>query len=122
MSLVSNMQLITKIYFPRVMLPAAMALSGLVDFLIGSVLLVGFLLYYHIHLTWDALLWPALVVEMMALAFALSLILAALNVKYRDVKYAVPFAVQIWMFVTPDHLPCESGATAFPAPLGTQSG
>jgi lipopolysaccharide transport system permease protein len=101
MSLVSNMQLITKIYFPRVMLPAAMALSGLVDFFIGSLLLVGFLFYYHIHLSWDALLWPVLVIEMGALALGLSLILAALNVRYRDVKYAVPFAVQIWMFMTP---------------------
>jgi lipopolysaccharide transport system permease protein len=101
MSLVSNAQLITKIYFPRVMLPAAMALSGLVDFLIGSLLLIGFMLHYHIHPVWEALLWPVLVVQMVALALAVSMLLAALNVKYRDVKYAVPFAVQIWMFVTP---------------------
>lgn len=101
MSLVSNVQLITKIYFPRLMLPAAVAVSGLVDFLIGSVLLTGFMAYYHIRLTWWALLWPALVVEMIALALAVGLILSALNVKYRDVKYAVPFAVQIWMFMTP---------------------
>jgi lipopolysaccharide transport system permease protein len=101
MSLVTNVQLITKIYFPRVMLPAASALSGLVDFLIGSLLFVGFIFYYHIHWSWETLLWPVLVVEMMALALAVGLILAALNVKYRDVKYAVPFLIQIWMFTTP---------------------
>jgi lipopolysaccharide transport system permease protein len=101
MSLVSNSNLLTKIYFPRVMLPAAVVLSGLVDFLVGSVLLIGFLLYYHIHPGWTALLWPLLVVHMAVLALAISLVLAALNVQYRDVKYAVPFMVQLGMFITP---------------------
>lgn len=101
MSLVSNFQLLTKIYFPRVMLPAGVALSSLVDFLVGSSLLVGFFIYYHIHPGWALLLWPALVVQMVLLALAVSLFLATLNVKFRDVKYAVPFMVQIWMFLTP---------------------
>ncbi|HUN25889.1 MAG TPA: ABC transporter permease [Steroidobacteraceae bacterium] len=101
MSLVSNANLLTKIYFPRFMLPAAVTLSGLVDFFVGSLLLIGFIAYYHISIGWIALLWPALVVLMVLLALAISLFLAALNVKYRDVKYAVPFAVQLWMFATP---------------------
>jgi lipopolysaccharide transport system permease protein len=101
MSLVSNSQLITKIYFPRLMLPAAMALGGLVDFLIGSVLLIGFLVYYHIQPGWALLLWPLLVVQMVLLGLAVSLFLAALNVTYRDVKYAVPFMIQLWMFASP---------------------
>ena|SRR5579864_8557635 len=101
MSLVANSNLLTKIYFPRMLLPASVAASGLVDFLVGSVLLAGFVAYYHIHLGWGLLLWPALVVLMIALALSVGMFLAAVNVRYRDVKYAVPFAIQLWMFITP---------------------
>ena len=101
MSLVSNMQLLTKIYFPRVMLPAAVALSSLVDFLVASVLMAGFLIYYHVPLTSAILIWPLLIVQMFMLALGVGLFLSALNVKFRDVKYAVPFVVQIWMYLSP---------------------
>lgn len=101
MSLVMNMQLLTKIYFPRVMLPAAVALSGLMDFMIGSLLMGAFLLYYHIPLTSAVLIWPLLIVQMFFLALGVSLFLSALNVKFRDVKYAVPFIIQIWMYSSP---------------------
>jgi lipopolysaccharide transport system permease protein len=101
MSLVTNYQLLTKIYFPRIMLPAGTALSGLVDFFVGSSLLIGFFIYYHIHPSWGLLLWPVLVLQMILLGLAVSLVLATLNVKFRDVKYAIPFMVQIWMFTTP---------------------
>ena len=101
MSLVSNMTLLTKIYFPRVMLPAAVALSSLVDFLVASLLMAGFLLYYRVPLTSAVLIWPLLVVQMFLLALGMSLFLSALNVKFRDVKYAVPFVVQIWMYLSP---------------------
>lgn len=101
MSLVTNMQLLTKIYFPRVMLPAAVALSGLMDFLIGSSLMGAFLLYYHIDLTSAIFIWPLLVVQMFLLALGVALFLSALNVKFRDVKYAVPFVIQIWMYSSP---------------------
>lgn len=101
MSLVSNMQLLTKIYFPRVMLPASVVLGGLLDFLIGSILLIGFFLHYHVYPTWLLLIWPLLVLQMTMLSMAIGLFLAALNVKFRDVKYAVPFAIQIWLFMTP---------------------
>ena len=101
MSLVSNSNMLTKIYFPRVMLPAAAAVSGLIDFAIGSVVLLGFMLWYHLGFDWTVLLWPVLVVLMTLLALGAGMFLAALNVKYRDVKYAIPFAIQIWLFVTP---------------------
>ncbi len=101
MSLVSNTNLITKIYFPRFMLPAAVMLSGLVDFSIGSVLLIGFLVYYHTGIGWNLLLWPLLVVQMTLLALAIGLLLSAVNVSFRDVKYAIPFLMQVWMFATP---------------------
>lgn len=101
MSLVSNSGLLTKIYFPRIILPATAALVSFVDFLIGSVMLVGFIFYYQIPLGWNLLLWPALVVPMMLLALGVGMFLAALNVKYRDIKYAIPFGIQLWMYLTP---------------------
>ena len=113
MSLVTNMQLLTKIYFPRVMLPAAVALSSLVDFLVASLLMAGFIFYYHVPLTSAALIWPLLVVQMFLLALGMSLFLSALNVKFRDVKYAVPFVIQIWMYLSPIIYP----TTILPASL-----
>jgi lipopolysaccharide transport system permease protein len=101
MSLVSNSGLLTKIYFPRIILPASVALSGLVDFLISSVLLVGFIFYYKTPLGWNLLLWPVLVVQLMLLALGLGAFFAALNVKYRDIKYALPFFIQLLLFGTP---------------------
>lgn len=101
MSLVSNSSLLTKIYFPRIILPASAALSGLLDFLIGSALLVGFIGYYHLPLTWNLLLWPTLVIPLVLLTFGVGSFLAALNVKYRDIRYAIPFGIQLWLFITP---------------------
>ena len=101
MSLVSNSGLLTKIYFPRIILPAAAALVPIVDFLIGSVFLIGFIVYYNIPIGWNLLLWPILVVPLALLAFGLSAFLAALNVKYRDVRYVIPFGIQLLLFLTP---------------------
>lgn len=101
MSLVANSGLLSKIYFPRIILPASVALSNLVDFFIGSVLFIGFMFYYDVPLGWNLLLWPALVVLMVLLSLSLGLFLAALNVKYRDIRYAIPFAIQLLLFGTP---------------------
>ena len=101
MSLVANSSLLTKIYFPRIILPAAAVLSNMVDFLISSVFLVGFIVYYKIPFGWNLLLWPVLVVLLMLLALSLGTFFAALNVKYRDIKYALPFFIQLLMFATP---------------------
>ncbi len=100
-SLVTNANLITKVYFPRAAIPASSALGGLVDFGIASVLLLGMMAYYHIGPSWELLLWPVLVVPLVLLALGVGMILAALNVKYRDVKHAIPFIIQLWLFVTP---------------------
>jgi len=100
-SLVSNANLVTKVYFPRVLLPAATVLSGLLDFLIGSAFLVIMMFYYRVKPGWQLLLVPVFVLSMMLLALGISMLLAALNVRYRDVKYALPFIIQIWLFVTP---------------------
>jgi lipopolysaccharide transport system permease protein len=101
MSLVSNTTLLTKIYFPRIILPTAAALGGLLDFFVGSVLLAVLVAYYRVPISVTLLLWPLLVVMLFLLTLSLGSILAALNVRYRDVKYAIPFAVQIWLFLTP---------------------
>jgi lipopolysaccharide transport system permease protein len=101
MSLVANSGLLTKIYFPRIILPGAAALVPLADFVIGTVFLAGFIVYYDIPIGWNLLLWPLLVVPLALLAFGLGAFLAALNVKYRDIKYAIPFGIQILMFMTP---------------------
>jgi len=100
-SLVLNANLITKVYFPRVILPTSAAFSGLVDFAIGCILLSGIMAYYGVAPGWKLLLWPPLVVLLFALALGVSMTLAALNVKYRDIKYTLPFLVQLWLFVTP---------------------
>ena len=100
-SLVSNANLVTKVYFPRVLLPAATVLSGMLDFLIGSVFLVFMMIYYHVKPGWHLVFVPLFVLSMMLLALGISMFLAAFNVRYRDVKYALPFIVQIWLFVTP---------------------
>jgi lipopolysaccharide transport system permease protein len=100
-SLVMNANLLTKVYFPRVILPTSAAFSGLVDFAVGAVLLAGIMGYYQVVPGWRLLLWPPLIVLLFILALGVSMILAALNVRYRDVKYTLPFLVQLWLFVTP---------------------
>lgn len=100
-SLVQDRGLLTRVYFPRATIPAAATLSGLVDFAIASGVLILLMLQYRIPPSYGLLLWPLLVVPLAALALGVGMIFAAVNVKYRDVKYAMPFAVQLWLFVTP---------------------
>ena len=107
MSLVNNANLITKVYFPRTIIPAAAVGSGLVDLLISCVILIGLAVYYKLGVTPAALMLPALVGLTVLLALALGMWLAALTVKYRDVRHALPFVLQIWMFITPIIYPLE---------------
>ena len=100
-SLIANSSLITKIYFPRVLLPAAAACGGLLDLLVSSVFLIGMLLYYHMTPRWTVLLTPIFVGQTVLLVMGLGMLLAALNVRYRDVKYTIPFLTQLGLFVTP---------------------
>lgn len=100
-SLVNNQQFVTKIYFPRIFLPASSILSGMLDFLIALVILFIMMWYYHIPLTWHALLLPLLVIFVLVTSMAAAIWLATINVKYRDVKYVLPFLMQVWLYVTP---------------------
>jgi lipopolysaccharide transport system permease protein len=100
-SLVSNASLLTKVYFPRVALPASSVLSGLVDFCVASVVLVAMMTYYGVRPSWRLLMWPVLVAPLAVLALGVGMLLAALNVRYRDIKHAMPFVTQLWLFATP---------------------
>jgi lipopolysaccharide transport system permease protein len=100
-SLIANSSLITKIYFPRVLLPASAALAGLLDLAVSSVFLVGMMVYYRVTPHWTVLLAPIFVAETVLLVMGVGMLLAALNVRYRDVKYTIPFVTQIGLFITP---------------------
>lgn len=100
-SLVGSANLITKVYFPRLIIPLTGVLGGLVDFAIGFVLLLVMMVIYRIKPTPAVVLLPAFLLLAMATALGFGLWLAALNVRYRDVGYLVPFLVQIWLYVTP---------------------
>ena len=100
-SLIDNQNLITKVYFPRLIVPLASTIAGLVDFAIAFIVLLGMMFYYHI--TPQAYVWslPLFLLLALASALAVGLWLSALNVKYRDIRYVVPFLSQFWLYATP---------------------
>lgn len=100
-SLVGSAHLITRVYFPRLIVVLSSIVSGLLDFAIMFVLMFGVMFYYHARTGWTLLLLPLLVLITSFTAFGIGTGIAALTVAYRDFRYVVPFAVQIWMFVTP---------------------
>ena len=100
-SLVGNANLLTKVYFPRLVIPISAVAAGLVDFLIALVILFGLMAYYRIPLTWNVLFLPLLILFALLTALAVGLWLSALNVQYRDVQHAIPFIVQAWMYASP---------------------
>lgn len=100
-SLVLNSSLITKVYFPRMIIPIAAAAAGLLDFLITFGFLILMMFYYKIGITVNILMLPILIAFISILAFGIGMYLSALNVKYRDVRYALPFLIQLGIFVTP---------------------
>ena len=100
-SLVGSANLITKVYFPRIIVPASASLAGLLDFFIAMVVLGILMIYYHFAPGYGILLFPALVALTFMCAVGVGLWLSALNVEYRDIRYAIPFLIQIWMFFSP---------------------
>ncbi len=100
-SLVGNSHLITKVYFPRLIIPISSVISGLVDFAISFSILLVMMFYYQIIPTLGILLLPLLIFMAMTTAFGAGLWLSALNVQYRDIRYAISFLVQFWFFATP---------------------
>lgn len=100
-SLVANSNLITKVYFPRLVIPFSAVAAGLLDFLIAFVVLMGLMLFYKIQLTWMILTIPLFMLLAVLTALAVSLWLSALNVQYRDVQHIIPFMIQAWMYASP---------------------
>jgi lipopolysaccharide transport system permease protein len=100
-SLVNNSNLITKIYFPRLIMPISSVGGGLIDFCVAFLVLIGMMFYYGITPTLSILTLPFFILLAIATSFSVSLWLSAINVKYRDVRYTIPFLTQIWLFLTP---------------------
>jgi lipopolysaccharide transport system permease protein len=100
-SLVGSQNLITKVYFPRLVVPISAVLGGLVDFAIAFVLLLGMMFYYGIVPGWQIVVLPGLVLLVVLASLGVGLWLSALNVQYRDVRYTISFLVQFWLFATP---------------------
>ncbi len=117
-SLVGSQNLIQKVYFPRLVIPFAGVLAGLVDFAIAFVVLLGMMAYYGIHPTAAILAVPVLIVFAVVAALSVGLWLSALNVKFRDVRYTIPFLTQFWMFATPVAYPSSLVPIKWRALLG----
>ncbi len=100
-SLVAQEHIITKVYFPRIILPLSSVLGGLIDFIIAFTVLIGMMFFYRIYPTSAIWIIPLFVILSMVTAFGVGLWLSALNVRYRDVRYTMGFLVQIWLFATP---------------------
>ncbi len=100
-SLVGNSNLLTKVYFPRLIIPLAAVTAGVVDFLISFLLMVILMVIYQVPFTWRLLVLPPLVILALMTALAVGLWLAALNVQYRDIQQMVPFVLNAWMYASP---------------------
>lgn len=100
-SLVGSANLISKIYFPRILLPLSSASGYLLDFLIGSVALAGMMVYEEVPFRPSILLFPLFVLFIFLISVSVGIFLSAVSVKYRDVRHAVPFLIQVWLFLSP---------------------
>lgn len=106
-SLVGNSNLVTKVFFPRLIVPTAATLAGLVDLVPGFLMLVSLMLYYSAPVSPLIILAPLFIALAVLLTLSLGCLLSALNVRFRDVKFALPFALQVWMFASPVFYPLE---------------
>ena len=107
-SLVGSAHLITKVYFPRLIVPAAAMMAGLVDFVLSFLLLVALMIYYRVPLTAQIVFLPVLVLLTALFGLGVGTWMSALNVKYRDVRFALPFVIQLWLFVSSVILPSSA--------------
>lgn len=100
-SLVASSHLITKVYFPRLIIPVAAVFSGLVDFVFAFILLVILMFWYGVGVSINLILFVPFCLMLVIFTSSLGILSAALNVKYRDIRFALPFLIQIWLFVSP---------------------
>lgn len=106
-SLVSNANLLTKVYFPRLIIPSSAVAAGLVDFAISFVIMIGLMIYFGVPFTLHLLWLPVFLLVALLTALAVGLWFSALNVQYRDVQHMVPFLLTIWMYVSPVVYPID---------------
>ena len=114
------MSLISKVYFPRLIIPLSATISGIVDFAIAFIILVGMMFWYGIVPTAAILSLPLFITIALVAALSVGLWLSALNVRYRDVGHAIPFLMQIWMFASPVAYPVSAVAGKMAATLQPQ--
>lgn len=107
-SLVGSANLITKVYFPRLIVPAAAMMAGLVDFMLSFLLMIVLMIYYQVRPTTYLLFLPVLVLMTALFSLGVGTWMSALNVKYRDIRFALPFLIQLWLFVSSVILPSSS--------------
>ena len=100
-SVVGDAALVSKVYFPRLILPLAGTVSGLVDFAVSLVILLGMIFWYKIRFSWAVLMLPLFLILALSTALAVGLWLSALNVRFRDVGHTIPFLIQVWMYSSP---------------------
>lgn len=117
-SLVSDANLVKKVYFPRLAVPIAKVLSGIIDFCLAFAMLIGFMIYYHIVPNSRIIWLPLFLLIALTTAWGVSIWFSALHVQFRDVQYIIPFLVQIWLFATPIAYP----STLLPQPWRTLYG
>jgi lipopolysaccharide transport system permease protein len=117
-SLVGSANLLSKVYFPRLIVPTATILSGVVDFVLAFIVLIGLMLAYGIAPTANVIWLPFFLLLALTTSLGAGLWMSALNVQFRDVKYIVPFLTQLWMFLTPIAYP----STMLPEPWRTLYG
>src|SRR6267378_3087438 len=107
-SLVSHSQFVTKVYFPREILPITYVVAALFDFVVASTLLAGLMIYYHVRPTWNALYAIPIILILSCFSLAMSFLFSATQVRVRDIGVAVPLLLQLWMFATPVIYPLAS--------------
>ncbi len=100
-SLIGNEKLISKVYFPRMIMPAATLITAFVDFLISFIILIGMMVYFQFAPNWQMLLLPGFIILALLASLGPGLWITALNVKYRDFRYVIPFVVQFGLYVSP---------------------
>ena len=100
-SLVGNANIMTKVYFPRLIIPLSAVGASLVDFCLSFIVLIGLMLYYHIKVSWTIITLPLLILLALLTALAVGIWLSALNVQYRDVQHMIPFIIQAWLYASP---------------------
>jgi len=100
-SLIGNTQLITKVYFPRIIIPVSSVITSMIDFLISFAILAVLMIYYRFSPTWNILLLPGFFIIAFITAIGIGLFITSLNVKYRDFRYVIPFLVQFGLYVSP---------------------